>query len=746
MKQSDFRTRDFIQNAKNAGNDAVILDNVERDNRPDAAFYLLQLTDNGVTAAKASGINNTYYEQWYDFQKNRTHENGYNSPHPEPTASIPQQEFLFEVLQMQKYNPMFPVVVLDQDIAADIEAYLGNLYGTGIDGFQRDFSWVQWGQVKAFSLGYALTDNTNPPPPPPIEPTPKDIFLAQVFAQVQHDYDDTTMCLLIFPRKTVYGGSIYFHEAAEWATISAGNDPLIQIEDLGDAAADDPRAANLLTNGGRATDGWLKIDLPKAVKGDKGDKGDPGENGTNGTNGTDGAKGDKGDKGDTGDTGPTGPKGDPGQDGTNGSDGKDGATKYPPGGRPGSGDSTGGYPPPPPPAGFGARVDTDCDTTAIFSATGTNGSETFASFLGVSIPGWLAVLGVPLPDVFKQEFHQSVKGSIDAAIAGTGLLPASAYVTSVTLCYHWIATTKFSISVFGIESLISKIAQIPKLTETKSNGSTRTHFNLTNDETYEMVKFPLTIPGTDVTMTFEWQVGEATPSQILYLPEYDHTTDITLDSKLYCAFTDFFHNLPTSPILYIGLENFDYYLPTGLWLGHFNLSSMNLHENPNSTGQIVNFSDTPDGLVTGQSSIDYTDKIWTGAEISGDGAGILVVSGDGRPSVVQEALLFAFADGYTGTGADKAYTHCRLVLKYVAGAQTIIMGLHHTSSSAADPYNIAIPGTPAGSTPYVPETHTFDIDVSASNITIGAYPNVHVTLGTGAGGGFYLFEWWISFY
>src|SRR5579859_3275807 len=113
---------------------------------------------------------------------------------------------------------------------------------------------------------------------------------------------------------------------------------------------------------------------------------------------------------------------------------------------------------------------------------------------------------------------------------------------------------------------------------------------------------------------------------------------------------------------------------------------------------------------------------------------------------VQEVLLFTFADGYTGTGADKAYTMMRLVMRYVGGAQTLYLGLHPTSSAGATAFAFNIPGTSTANTRYAAETHTFDIDVSSFGITIGSFPALHVTLGNGAGGGFYIFEWTVSFY
>lgn len=734
VKQDNWKKNDLIKNAIDAGYDANILDNVEREARPSAEFYVLKLTESGVEAAKNSGIVQTIREQWYDFQKTRT-DTTYTPAHSEPSASIPQQEFLWEILGMDKLE--FPVIVLNVDDGADFMDFAKDYFtedadSTETDTYQRDFVWTTWLQAKTAGFAYSLTKSAD-------FPTEANPPYLEWLNSTKMDYSDDSPCLIIFTRKVIWGGSVYFHEPDEWATISAGSEPLVKVGTIKDFHLTDPRAQAILDNkGGRYDDGWISIDLPKATKGDTGDTGPQGPQGE---------KGDKGDTGATGATGPKGDKGDTGDTGAPGQDGKDGATKYPPGGRPGSGDSTGGYPPSGPQDGFGGIVDTDCNTVTIFSATGTNGSETFASFLGVSIPGWLttAIIGAPLPDVFKQEYNQDIKSSIDAAIAATGLLPTGGIVTAVTLCYHWIGTTKFSISVFGIESFISKIATIPKLTAAKSNGSTMLHYNLTNDQVYEMVKFPLGIPGTDVVMTFEWQVGEATPSQDIYITEYDHTTTLTLASKLYAAFTDFFHTLPTSPILYIGMDNFTYKLLTGLWSGHFNLNNTGqIHVNPNATSETLMFSDSPDGLSTGQSSLDYTSELWTGAEIAGNGNGILVSSGTaGR---TQEALLLTFADGYTGTGADKAYTRVRLVLRYAAGAQDLILGLHPTSSSGATAYTFSIPGTPASTTPYPAETHTFDIDVSSFGITVGSFPALHVTLGNGAGGGFYLFEWTIAFF
>jgi hypothetical protein len=712
-----WRERDYIANAISAGYVPKTTPYLELEEPPPQRLFLIRLSDNAASSLKSSAITQTYREEWYDFNL-ANHDNNPNYVQAVPgvpTASLPQQEALLEVMRMQPLN--FPVVFLDWHHVRDLVP----------DQTPESLGWVSVGNGNVYYWWTevfrwkALMQNNDL-----VQLGYKSAKMVEGVL-VTEDWLDSDPILIISPRAVIAGAIVEY--LLPGTVLEPGETGRMQVAH--ELAESQPEVATLISQGKlKPYDSILELKIIKPAKGDKGDKGDPGQNGQNGQDGAPGP------------AGPPGPPGAPGPAGPPGTDAPP-SEPYPPGGRPGSGQPPdGGYPPPPPPVARGGRVVTNCNDHLVFHQSGTNGSESFASFLGQDIPPWLALplTGVPLPPVYKQEVHIDLYASIMAAIANTGKLPLHAVVSSVNLCYNWIGTIYFGIEALGIESFISKIAAIPKLVATKSNNSTLINYTLENDKTYAMAHFTYGVPGTPVTLSFKWEVGEATPEQHMQIAEFDKVTALTLNSKLYAAMSNFFGALPESPIIDIFLGGFDYLLATSNWSAHFNYAAIQTYllENPNVPGEIDYFSDDPDGYIHGQAIGNITSSFWPGPEVNSNA---LLVS-TGTAGRVQEAPLLSFAAGYQGTNADKAYTNATLVLKMVAGAQTLYLNFHPTAAQGAIqvPFNIPDIGQ-FQNAPYTPETRTFDIDITSFGIVLGqSGDGMHITLSSAYPGGFYLYE------
>lgn len=649
----------------------------------------------------------------------------------------PEQDELQEKLRAKVYRPViaqkFPTVILNVDDEDDFMFFANTFYkqdpsheadGWPKDEYLRDSTWTTWGLMKLWLKAHPLTRLRNTDDPPTFDPeTDPDLvdeegnslepannhWRDRLIDTTVEDYPDDTPCQVLFGRKILYFGSLTFVDD----TLEAldPNLPLGNVLTAIDAADFDPRVNNAIIAGAlREDDGGLNFTFPRSAVQPWIDEGPYG----------------------AGDP----PGGTPGGGVPGGGDPRDpGGDPYPPDGRPGSGqppESGGGgggghgYPPSAPSPTEGGRVELNCAENIVFSATGTNGSETFASFLGVSIPGWLGpLLGlIPLPDVYKQEYHQDIYASVVAAIAASGELPTNATITRVALCFHWIATIYYGISAFGLESFISKRADVPKLIAHRTDASPLTTYTLKNDETYKMVDFVLGIDGTPVELAFSWRVGEATPDQHLVISKWNTVDTLTLNSKLYAAFSNFFGALPTSPILEIGVEGFDYLLEVTAWTAHFDLNTIaaNLHDNPNNPGETLWFSDSPDGLTNGRATGNLTPKILPNPNNVSGTTDKIVLLQNGIGFAIEELFLIGSATGYVAN-ADKAYTTCRLKMKYAIGGACT---LHVRSSAGGDGFfttNFTLPTTSFNSSAPNPtnqlEEHEVVIDISGAGITVG---------------------------
>jgi hypothetical protein len=390
---------------------------------------------------------------------------------------------------------------------------------------------------------------------------------------------------------------------------------------------------------------------------------------------------------------------------------------------------------------FTGHVDMVCADNLVVNDHGTNHTGNLRDYGMPDFPSLFANL-LPVNDLLHD--HIPIKDAIDAKITADGHLPLSAVVKTVYLGYNgsWCDSGHagfFMSDVTGAGvDLFNFRATRPHLQLATLTAATETELDPTR-----------LIQLADVEIGGSWsdniKAGLKAIAGICEdgkktLTAYDKLHEIFLSCRMPPCTPNIFFSNSDSPVLEICVTGYDYSLIVGAWAGHFNLQNTAQYiENPHVSGQIVFFSDTPNGLVTGQSADNYSANLWTDPGVVADVGNVILVS-TGISGRIQEAILFEVADGYT-LNADGAYTKIHLKLYGMWGAQTLNLRVSHSISGGSN-YSITTGdiGNPFSRT-YTLATYETVIDISSDPFVLGAPGTVHV----GLSGGFFLQAWEIAF-
>lgn len=654
----------------------------------------------------------------------------------------PTEILRYKMAQILQIGP-YPVVILDWHHVRDL----------GLDQYPEHIGWTKVGNNSVFYfwttvLEYKALMQTDDPIRLGSQSRIDDL---EAETSTVVEWSDDQPLLVISPRAIIAGAVIEYVPAD--TVLPPGEAG--RMVPAGEISAEVPEVATMLAAGTLdPLDPLLELKIkkvqgPKGDPGEKGDKGDPGEPGTPGTPG---AKGDPGDPGPpgppgpTGPTGPTGPKGDPGEPGPPGSGSDPGmppttpADPSDPAQPPADGK---GKPPPTPPDGEGGTLtfEDGCNDLVWFEATGTNTSKNLGDFTD-NAPFWLTGIQTFFPVKALDEHGNNYYTSIDAIIRANASppLPTTAIITTVVICYSYEGMSKADIALNGQLIPLNIKFPIPQIRGHKigiSGEPGNTHYILTPGTNESLVNYPYAHDEeTQIEVSANKMVAFEMSKSIAKWNTLDAIEVIAL---LVPASWNFFIDNATTPHIKLGIKSAIYHLETTSFTGHFDLRTWSTHYqvNPLFTSESDHFSDTPDGLVNGSAVGNYQPSFWGGSEIAGQGN--MVLSGSGGLGA-ELGLLFK-ATNYN-SNADKPYTHCRIKIRGIWGAQTFTLHVHKTAGGSGDTYTQATGNVGYfASTPYIPGDYTFDFDISASAIGLGD-PIQSISLE----GGYYLQEWTVHLY
>jgi len=416
---------------------------------------------------------------------------------------------------------------------------------------------------------------------------------------------------------------------------------------------------------------------------------------------------------------------------------------YPPGGG-GGDDNPAKYHKPS--GASGGHKDMLCADNKILNYHGTNHTGNFFDY---GAPHNFANLGfglLPVNDLLVD--YVPIKDAIDAKIALNGDVPTNATVTAVYFEHsgNWCDSGHagfFTSSVNGVESGLFNFR------------ATRPHLKPVSGDNFSEIALKPTrlIQMADINVGGSWSDGikfgletvAALDEQEKYLLlDYDKIDEIFFFCRMPPTTPNIFFSNSDSPVFELCIIGIDYNFAVTKWTGHFNFENDgDLVENPYVTGQMVWFSDDPDGFVTGMVGDFVHDGDYSGGELDpGDGTCVLIdpPSSNGNAGTPSGVGLLGIADGYD-RGIDQAYTNVHLRMRIIGGAQTVTLNIHRNAGGPGENFYASLPDTGHfSSTPYHPDWVELDFDISSMALEVG-----DVLFSANLVCSIYLYEWSITF-
>lgn len=395
----------------------------------------------------------------------------------------------------------------------------------------------------------------------------------------------------------------------------------------------------------------------------------------------------------------------------------------------------GGNPPDPPNSTDGVRIPFDCDVNIIHQTIGTNHTHALIDFGYSEQATWFFTVGlgglapVNSRDSLNIGIWQAVLNSAAAYVASHNITQ-NYEIGRVVLCVSYQRMKRIALLLSGEETFLT--INFDNQTGNPFTGYTdpkprlRVQRGATGKDLVvrgslkRLGQYGWNLQGFKLQVLADVEIADHVHVDI---ENCQQVTGVAWNVIAVPAAFNFWDANANEPIISIGLETIDIFFKTSSWTGHWDFDQIlaNVHENPQNAGEVLYWSDNPDGLVSGRAVAYPVEKLGTAPNnITGNRDWIHIKNGN--DNTYDGYTIMGSATGYPAV-TDGAYTTATLTMNYASGAIPASLQVNTHVGGPGTSFNFDLIDT--GLNPLAPiptnqtQTHVFNIDISSLGLLAG---------------------------